>query len=116
MQQDILNRITAIAGVSAASFTNAAPMEPGTIDNLLFVEDQTYAEGQIPPDRRFKFVSPGFFQTVGVPLVAGRDLTWADLDDRRPVAVISENLAREIWREPAAALGRRIRATLPIPA
>ena len=68
---------------------------------------ETIAEGR--PDRRFKFVSPGFFRTVGTPVVAGRDFQWTDLDQRRPVAVISENMAREMWREPAAALGKRIR-------
>src|SRR4029453_15868368 len=52
---------------------------------------------------------PGFFQTIGTRLVAGRDFTWVDLEDRRPVAVVSENLARELWREPSAALGKRVR-------
>jgi predicted permease len=84
-------------------------MGPEKIDNLLMIEDQRYAQGQIPPDRRFKFVSPGFFHTLGIRLIAGRDMTWADIHDHRPVAVISESLAREVWREPAAALGRRIR-------
>jgi predicted permease len=109
MQIDIRDRIAAIPGVAAASFTSSAPMEPFNDNDSLLAEDHSYARGQIPPIRRFKFVSPGFFQTVGTPLMAGRDLTWADVNDHRPVAVISENLARELWREPAAALGRRIR-------
>jgi predicted permease len=84
-------------------------MEPFNDNDALLVEDHAYAKGQIPPMRRFKFVSPGFFQTVGTPLVAGRDLTWTDVNDHRPVVVISENLARELWREPVTALGKRIR-------
>jgi putative ABC transport system permease protein len=108
-QNDIRDRIAGVHGVSAVSFISSPPMEPGSIDNVLLIEDQVYAEGQIPPDRRFKFVAPGIFKTFGVPLVAGRDFTWTDLYDHRPVAVISENLAREIWRQPSAALGRRIR-------
>ena len=40
----------------------------------------------------------------------GRDFTWSDIYDRRQVAVVSENLAREMWGEPSAALGKRIRA------
>jgi len=109
VQSDIRDRIAAIPGVSAVSFARSAPMGPEKIDNLLLIEDQRYAQGQIPPDRRFKFVSPGFFDTLGVRLIAGRDMTWADIHDHRSVAVISENLAREVWREPAAALGKRIR-------
>jgi hypothetical protein len=46
---------------------------------------------------------------MGNPIVAGRSLTWADSYTRAPVVVVSENLAREFWKEPAAALGRRIR-------
>ncbi len=63
----------------------------------------------LAPVRWFRFVAPGFFQTIGTPLVAGRDYTWDDLEDSRPVVVISENLARELWSEPRAALGKRIR-------
>jgi hypothetical protein len=59
--------------------------------------------------RWFRYVAPGFFRTIGTRLVAGRDFTWVDLEDHRPVAVISENLARELWRDPRAALGKRIR-------
>lgn len=42
-------------------------------------------------------------------MIAGRDITWNDIDRRLNVAIVSENLAREIWGSPAAALGRRIR-------
>jgi len=75
----------------------------------IFVEGHTYAEGQLPPLSLFKFVSPGFIGTVGTPLVAGRDLTWTDTYNKIPVALVSENIAREYWRDPANALGKRIR-------
>jgi hypothetical protein len=41
--------------------------------------------------------------------VAGRDFTWEDAYDKRPVALVSENLARELWGGPSAALGKQIR-------
>ena len=47
---------------------------------------------------------------MGSRLIAGRDFTWSDLDDRTPVAIVSENMAREVWGDARAALGRRIRA------
>jgi hypothetical protein len=56
----------------------------------------------------FKFVGPGLFQTAGTRLIAGREFTWTDLYGRRPVAVISENLARELWGTPSAALAKRV--------
>jgi hypothetical protein len=70
--------------------------------------DRKYPEG-IPPLRRSKFVAPGFFDTLGIPLLAGRDFTWTDIDARRDVVIVSNNLARELWGEPSAALGKRIR-------
>jgi hypothetical protein len=50
---------------------------------------------------------------MGTKLMAGRDYTWADFYGRRPGILISENLARELWGSPAAAIGKRIAASLP---
>jgi predicted permease len=66
-------------------------------------------EGELPPVRRFKYISPGSFATLGTRLVAGRDLDWTDIYQKRPVAIISENFAREYWRNANGALGKRIR-------
>ena len=48
---------------------------------------------------------------MGNRIVAGRDITWADVYNRAPVVMVSENFAREFWKEPAAAIGQRIRQT-----
>jgi predicted permease len=85
------------------------PLEGFNSNDPVTAEDKVYAAGQIPPVRRFKFVSPGYFRTVGTPLVAGRDLEWTDVFNDRTVAVISESMAREMWGAPSAALGKRIR-------
>jgi hypothetical protein len=59
----------------------------------------------------FRFVSPGLFETLQTPLVAGRDFEWVDYYDatRPPVIIVSESLAREHWGTPQAALGKRLR-------
>jgi hypothetical protein len=46
---------------------------------------------------------------MGNGLMAGRDLTWTDIDEQRPVVLVSENLAREYWGKPAQAIGKRIK-------
>src|SRR5271154_3969540 len=66
-------------------------------------------EGQLPPIRRLKFISPGAFATLGTKLVAGRDLTWTDVYGKRPVAIISENFAKEYWHDANGAVGKKIR-------
>jgi predicted permease len=68
-------------------------------------------EGKIPALRRYKWITENYFKTMGNPIVAGRDITWSDVHNRRPVVILSENLARELFGEPQAALGRRVRQT-----
>jgi predicted permease len=109
MDQELLNKLAAIPGVSSVSFSTSIPMDGNSSNDVLFAEDRAYAEGELPPVRRFKFISPGFFATLGTPLVAGRDLTWTDTYQKLPVAIISENFAREYWHDARNALGKRIR-------
>ena len=75
----------------------------------IFAQDRTYREGELPPIRRFINIAPGYFSTVGISLVAGRDLTWAESYQKRPVTLISENLAREYWGSAENAIGKKIR-------
>ena len=109
MQHAISDRLAAIPGVSQAAFASGAPMEGDGTHDILLTEGHAYEKGQLPPIRRFEFISPRFFETTGTPLLAGRDITWSDVYDHRPVALISENIARELWREPSLAVGKRIR-------
>ena len=110
LQRDMLDRLATIPGVTDVSFTGNVPMAGERSRSSIYREDALMADlGGQPPLRWFRYIAPGFFQTIGTRLVAGRDFTWVDLEERRPVAVISENLARELWREPRAALGKRIR-------
>ena len=109
MQEAMLNKITSIPGVKSAALLSMIPMDGQGWTDPIYVEGRSYAEGRIPPLRRFKFVSPTLFQTIGIPLVAGRDFNWTDSYEKRMVAIVSENTARELWGSPAAALGKRIR-------
>jgi predicted permease len=109
MEEEVLHRIETIPGVFSVSISTVIPMSGGGWHDPIFVEGHTYSEGQLPPLSWFKFVSPGFLGTLGTPLIAGRDLTWTDTYNRTLVALVSENLAREYWRDPAEALGKRIR-------
>ena len=109
MQQNIADKIAAIAGVQSVALTSIVPMTEDGWHDPIFAQDKTYSEGQIPPLRLFKMVTPGLLKTMGNRLVAGRDFTWDDLYGRHDVAMVSENLARELWGQPSAALGKRIR-------
>src|SRR4029077_10269919 len=109
MHQAIMDRIAAIPGVASVGLTTIVPMTDSGWHDPIFAADKTYEQAQLPPIRLFKFLSPGLLKTMGNTLVAGRDFTWADVYDKRPVALVSENLARELWKEPSAAIGKQIR-------
>ncbi len=111
MEQEILNRVAGLAGISSVAVANTIPMEGGGNDPI-YAADHSYREGTIPPIRRYKFVSPGYFSTMGSRLIAGRDVTWTETYNQTPVALVSENLARELWHDPRLAIGKRIRSTL----
>jgi predicted permease len=121
MQNDIQDALSSIPGVTSAAFGSAMPME-GLGPNLGVVnfggiraEDRPDLESDTPPVRVFKYASPGFFRTAGTRLVAGREITWTEVHGLRPVVLISENLARELWGTPAAALGKRVRQRSDMP-
>jgi predicted permease len=112
LYEEILHRISAVPGVSSVGLSATIPMdgrEEGIDDNPLYAEDLTYKAGELPPLRRYKTISPGFLATMGTPLIAGRDFTWNDLYNKTPEVLVSEKLARDLWGDPAAAVGKRVR-------
>jgi predicted permease len=111
MEEDILRKIRTVPGVSTVAAISDLPLEGGENDPI-YAEDHPSLEGGIPPVRRFKYVSPGYISAIGSRLIAGRDFTWSQLYNRTPVAVVSENLARELWGDPRVAVGKRIRVKL----
>ena len=109
MEQAILDRIAAVPGVTSVALASTVTMTGNGWHDPLYAQDKSYTESQLPPLRLFKFVSPEFMKTMGGAVIAGRDFTWTDAYEQRPVAMVSESLARELWTEPAAAIGKRIR-------
>jgi putative ABC transport system permease protein len=110
IQNEIVDKLAAIPGVKSAAFVSEMPME-GFDSNWdeIFAQDKSYPTDQIAPLRLFKNVSPGFYQAAGTRIIAGRDLTWSEVYGLRQVVMVSENLAREIWGTPSAAVGKRLR-------
>jgi predicted permease len=110
IQNDIIEKLAAIPGVSSVGFATEMPMEGlGSNWDSVRAEDKIYSEGDPPPLRFFKYVSPDFFRTSGTRIIAGRELTWTEVYGVRPVIMVSENLARELWGSPSAAIGKRLR-------
>jgi len=108
-QQEIADKIATLPGVSSVSFSNAVPLDGYDTNDILYAQDHLLGEGAIPPIRRFKFISPGYLATLGTHLLTGRDISWDDTYGNHPVALISENFAKEYWHSPQSAIGKMIR-------
>jgi putative ABC transport system permease protein len=110
IEEEILHKIEAIQGVSSVALTRNVPMDGSGWQAPVYAKDRVYAPGEVFR-ARFEFVAPGFFKTLGVPLLAGRDFTWSETYNKVPVAIISEKFARKHWDSSANALGKQIRET-----
>src|SRR5271154_6107009 len=116
MQNEIIDKLQALPGVKSAGFVSEMPMEGFDSDwDEIFAEDKVYSADAIAPLRLYKYISPGFLQTAGTRLVAGREVTWSEVYELRPVVMVSENLARELWGSPSAAIGKRLREFSEMP-
>jgi predicted permease len=109
VQQDILDRLTAISGVTSAAFFDQVPMEPYRLSAIVAAEGQDYGPNKIPPVRTIRLMSPGALHTLGTPLLVGRDFTWEELHNQRNVAMVSESFARTEWSTVEGAIGKRVR-------
>jgi predicted permease len=110
LHKDIADAIRAIPGVTSVGFANTVAMEGRqSMWDSISVEGRDPVANGMRPLRRFKYVSAEFFAASGTRIVAGREFSWTDILETRPTVIVSENLAREEWGTPAAALGQRLR-------
>jgi putative ABC transport system permease protein len=109
----VAEQLASVPGVNSVGLSSSITMDGEDNANYVAIEEFPDPEGTMVKLRRFKSVGPGYFETMGNRLVAGRALTWSDIYEQRPVVVISEPLAREYWGEPAKAIGKRVRGSSP---
>ena len=103
----VLERVSAVPGVRAAAGAASTPYSDHFTTRPFAIEGRPPASGHTPA-AAFQAVSANYFETMRVPLVAGRPLEERDNADAPQVAVVSQRLAREWWPG-ASPLGRRIR-------
>jgi predicted permease len=106
--EEITQRLREVHGVVSVGLSSSVTMDRNGGKTPVFVEGFPDSRREMPPVRGYRRVAPGYFETMGNPVLVGRAITWTDISQARPVVVISENLAREYWKTPAEALGKRI--------
>ncbi len=107
--QQILEGIAGIPGVTSVGAAGSVAMDGWASWDDVEVDGFPQPLGEAPVLRRFNWITPGYFAMLENPILAGRTIEWVDVYERRPVAVVTENFAREFWEQPAEAIGRRFR-------
>jgi putative ABC transport system permease protein len=105
--EEVLRRIEALPGVTAAAASSVRPRTPGLPQDILVVDAAPPPEGQAPPSVSYVVTSPGFLETLDIPLAQGRFFGSEDGADTLPVAVINETLARRFWPDQSP-IGQRL--------
>jgi predicted permease len=110
-RRDFMNRalaaIRTIPGVSSAGATEAIPLGGNHNDSVILAEGYQMKPGESLISPLAIAVTPGYFDTLGIPILRGRDFTDRDNDTAPRVIVVDERLARHFW--PASdPLGRRM--------
>jgi putative ABC transport system permease protein len=105
--EDIVRRVEALPGVTAVFASNFVPLDAGGGSGHVIVDGRTYAKGE-EPLILFTAVTPHLYQTMGMPILKGRDFTDNEGLGKTPVAVINETMAKRLWPD-TDAVGRRFR-------
>jgi putative ABC transport system permease protein len=104
----LVDRLANLPGVEAVGITSSVPMDHRGGFDPIYIEDFPLPEGQQAPIKRFKWIGGGYHEAVGNPVVAGRAITWTDIRDMARMVMVTEGFARQVWGDPARAVGRRI--------
>jgi predicted permease len=94
----IQQELEALPGVASASAAKVALLSGSAFGSTLRVQGYEAKEGE-NMNSNFNSVAPGFFETLGIPLVAGRDVVETDVHGAPKAAVVNENFARYFFKD-----------------
>ena len=104
-KRQMLDGIRAIPGVDAAAETNLVPLSGNAWSNSVWMDG---GDTQRKLDTSFSRISPNYFQTLSVPLLAGRDFNDHDAANAPKVAIVNETFARKLL-DGVSPIGQRFR-------
>jgi len=102
----LVERLRMLPGVQAVSAAWVLPASGVVVDQRVRVDGYIFRPDE-SEKAGFNVIAPGYFATLGTPLVAGREFTDADTDTSLKVAIVNESFARYFFREQPA-IGRRV--------
>ena len=114
--QGVMRQVGQLPGVDRVSLGSSVPWRDGlgqSFGGQFSVEGFARADGEEDPRARWRTTSPGFFATLDVPIVAGRDFTDDDVRNSEDLVIVSQSLARRMFPSVEAALNRGLMWTEP---
>lgn len=106
-EDDLLQRLGRMPGVSSAALAGSLPFATRPYNNGPIMVDGYASSKDEQPTADYNSVTPGYFKTLGIPLLAGRDFASADADTSSPVAIVAQAMAQRYWAG-ASPIGRRL--------
>ena len=110
MYNTVRDEAARIPGVASAALTGVVPLDESTMRSSIYAEGRNARDGDV--DVNLRSASSGYFATMRIPLIVGRDIARTDGPDATPVTVVNEALVRALWPnvQPREVIGKRINA------
>jgi len=105
--QTVMPKVRSLPGVQNAGFSTSVPMSGYNSSASFTIEGRNVAKGEMSPWGNRWYAGPGYFQTMGIPLIRGRFFEERDSSDAPLVAIIDETMAQKFWPNEDP-IGRRI--------
>ena len=106
--RDVMRQVEQLPGVDRVSVGSTVPWRDRGMSIQFSVEGYARADGEEDPRAGMRSVSPGFFATLGAPIIAGRDFNANEGRDGEKVVIVSQSLAQQMFPSVDAAINRRL--------
>lgn len=107
-QSQVLERVRNLPGIQSAGLTAYLPLSGADNGWAFFIEGRPPLPVGVYNMAKYRPVSPGYFETIGIPLLRGRAFTAADSENAPPVVIINQSMARAYWGQENP-VGQRLR-------
>jgi predicted permease len=114
--EDIIRRVSELPSVDAVAFGSTAPWRDGANFGPGFqfsADGQVRGSGEEDPRARFRVISPGYFASLGVRILAGRDFNAADRHNKEHIVIVSQSVAQRMFPNQDA-VNRHVMWTDPV--
>lgn len=105
--RELLERVSGMSGIESAALAAKLPLAGSSRLGAINVDGVPPPPGRAGHEASFNRVSPGYFETLRIPILAGRDVAAADRAEEPNVAVVNRAMATRFWGDPLEAVGRR---------